>query len=170
MSEEIINKVASSSLVQIDLEDFLPEKDILTIDLASNLFEGMILREKDFREFIKTTDWTIYKNQEVTIFCSADAIIPKWAYMLLTSVLVQNNAIVYSGQLNEVKEELLIKNFLNSDLKKFTGKKVLVKGCGSFELSPKAFVEVTKALQNNVQSLMFGEACSSVPISKKKNQ
>jgi len=166
MAEEIINRVAESSLLQIDLEDFLPQSEIQAYDLAQNLFEGMILKENDFRDFLKNHDWSQYEGKTMAIFCSEDAIVPNWAFMLLTTKLNEHRARCLFGNINEVKEKLLLDAFRNSDLKAYKGRKVLVKGCGSFGLSPAVFIEVTNHLQPIVKSLMFGEACSSVPVFK----
>lgn len=166
MAEEIVNKVAGSALVQIDLGEYLDRIEVVEYDLSQNLFEGMILREKDFRAFIKDHNWEQYREKGVAIHCGADAIIPNWAFMLLSSKLQQVNAIGIYGSKNQVREALLLKSFRESGLEGFKDKKVLVKGCGSFELSPSAYVEVTRMLQPLVNSLMFGEACSSVPVYK----
>ncbi len=166
MSDEIVNRVANSSLVQIDLDEFLPSEEIISYDLTDNLYEGLILREKDFRDFIKDHNWENYKGKIVAIQCSGEAIVPNWAYMLLASTLVKSKAIPFFGTEEEVREKVLIKNFMNSGIDKYEGAKVILKGCGSFDLSPDAFVEITNALQNKVDSLMFGEACSSVPVFK----
>ena len=170
MTEEIINKVAESSLLQIDLEDFLPKSEVMVYDLAQNLFEGMILKENDFRDFLKNHNWNQYENKTIAICCSQDAIVPNWAYMLLATKLNEHKAKCSFGNINEVKEKLLLDAFLKSDLESYKGGKVLVKGCGSFELSPAVYVEITKCLQPIVNSLMFGEACSSVPVFKSRSQ
>jgi hypothetical protein len=166
MVEEIINRVAESSLLQIDLEDFLPKAEVLPYDLAQNLFEGMILKENDFRDFLKNHNWNQYEGKTLAIHCSKDAIVPNWAYMLLATKLNEHKANGLFGSVNEVKEKLLLESFTKSDLGSYNGKKVLVKGCGSFDLSPAVYIEITNQLQPIVNSLMFGEACSSVPVFK----
>ena len=169
MEDEIVNKVAGSGLVQLDLEAYLPEKKVLGFDLASVLGEGMVLREKEFRQFISGNDWSPYNNTIAAIQCSADVIIPNWAYMLLVVALTEAGAESRFGTVSDVTEGLLVENLRQKGSGEYAGKKVLVKGCGSFDLSPRAFVEVTNFLLPAVDSPMFGEACSSVPIRKKRN-
>jgi hypothetical protein len=166
MADEILNKVAESNLILIELEDYLPKEEIMAYDLAQNLFQAMILREKDFRTFLKNNNWEAYRGKVVAISCSEDVIIPNWAYMLLTSKLNEFDARCYFGTIHQVKEKLLLSSLLSASNEAFRGKKVLVKGCGSFDLSPEIYVEVTALLRPLVNSLMFGEACSSVPVYK----
>lgn len=169
MNGEIINRVANSGLVQINLDDFFPAVEIVEYDLADNLTEGLILKEKDFREFLKNHDWSNFKNKIVAVYCSVDAIIPSWAYMLLSSTLLEFASEVHFGRKNTVTEGLLLSDFKNSSLNIYAGQKVLLKGCGKFELSPAVYVHITALLKPIVKSLMFGEACSSVPVFKKNS-
>ena len=166
MAEEIVNRVANSSLVQIDLDDFLPEQEVIEYDLEQNLYEGLILREGDFREFLKNHDWSVYKNRAVAIYCSTDAIIPNWAYMLLSSKLNSAGAIPVFGDKKNAVEKLMLDKFKEGNTEVYKGKKVILKGCGLVELSPSAYTEITSILQPLVSSLMFGEACSTVPVYK----
>ena len=166
MSEEIVNKVSQSQLVQIDLDDFLPKSRPEAYDLAQNLYQGLVLREKDFRQFINEFDWLKYQHKRVAVFCSADAIVPNWAYMLIASKMNAVGAKCSFGSVEEVMEKELVQSIKDADLSSFKNKKVLIKGCGSFELSPFVYVEITTLLQPLVNSLMFGEACSTVPVYK----
>jgi len=168
MSEEIINKVADSQLVQIDLDEFYYSGEIISYDLTQNLYEGLILREKDFRDFLKLHDWEPYRNKKVNISCNKDVIIPNWAYMLLASYLENVMADYYFGTVEDLRESLVKSSLNQINLDHYKDKLVLLKGCGSAELSPEIYLHVTKLLQPVVKSLMFGEACSTVPIFKKK--
>jgi hypothetical protein len=169
MSEDIVNKVSNSSLVQIELDDYAFETVIQEYDLAQNLVEGLILREKDFRTFISEYNWSAYKGMCVAVVCSTGAIIPNWAFMLLASALESAGSSCHYGSETEVRERLLIEKISAIAPENFAGKKVLIKGCGKFEPSPEVYLQITKILQPHVQSLMFGEACSTVPVFKKSN-
>ena len=168
MSEEIINRVANSDLITIDLTDYAPNIQILELDLKHFLFEGFILKEKDFRASLKEFDFSGYENKVVAVFCSSDCIIPMWAFMLVTSCLNNVASEIYSGNKNTVFQQLFLRNIENIKTLKFKNKKVIVKGCGQIPLSQNLYVAITKKLQNTVTSLMFGEACSAVPVFKKQ--
>ena len=168
MSEEIINRVANSDLITIDLTDYAPNIQILELDLKHFLFEGFILKEKDFRASLKEFDFSGYENKVVAVFCSSDCIIPMWAFMLVTSCLNNVASEIYSGNKAAVFQQLFLRNIENIKTLKFKNKKVIVKGCGQIPLSANLYVAITKKLQNIVTSLMFGEACSAVPVFKKK--
>lgn len=168
MSEEIINRVANSDLITIDLTDYAPNIQILELDLKHFLFEGFILKEKDFRASLKEFDFSGYENKVVAVFCSSDCIIPMWAFMLVTSCLNNVASEIYSGNKNTVFQQLFLSNIENIKTLKFKNKKVIVKGCGQIPLSANLYVAITKKLQNTVTSLMFGEACSAVPVFKKQ--
>lgn len=170
MSEELVNKVANSSLFQLELDDFAFEIPIEEYDLAQNLFEGLILKETDFRKFVKENDWSVYKGKCVAVICSTGAIIPNWAYMLLASALESAGTNSHYGSVAEVRESILIEKINAIDPIEFEGKRVLIKGCGKFEPSPEIYLQITRILRPHVQSLMFGEACSTVPIYKKGSQ
>lgn len=165
--EEIINRVAKSSLVSLDLEDFYHHGERVVYDLKGNLFMGMILREKDFREFLKTHDWTQYTGKNVAITCSEDAIIPTWAYMLLTLQLAPYaNAVVF-GNINDLEEKLFFDALAQINPEDYRDARVVVKGCSKHPVPTAAYVEITKRLQPVVQTLMFGEPCSTVPLYKR---
>lgn len=166
--EEIINKVASSALVQIDLEDFYPQGERIVYDLKDNLYEGLLLREKDFRAFLKSHDWAIYTGKHVAITCSTDAIVPTWAYMLLAIHLEPFAKTIVFGTLAELEIELFRQAIAKINLQKYKDTKVVVKGCSKNEVPTSAYVELSIVLRPLVSSLMFGEPCSTVPLYKKK--
>ena len=168
MSEEIINRVAKSELITIDLSDYAPTKTFDEIDLKQFLFEGFILKEKEFRAALKDFDFSAYENKIVAINCSSDCIIPMWAYMLVTSHLNNSPTEIHFGTIKEVFQKLFLQNIESINPVRFEGKKVIVKGCGHIPLTEALYIAITKKLQTTVSSLMFGEACSAVPIFKKK--
>lgn len=168
MSEPFVNKVAESGLISFDLEEYYPKEKILVFDLKDYLFMGLILKEKDFRADLLGVDWTIYTGANVAITCSADAIIPMWAYMLIASYLQPvANQIVF-GDEKKLISTLLLKNLEKVDGSMFTDKRVVVKGCGDLDIPESAYVEITNILRPHVKSIMYGEPCSTVPIFKKK--
>ncbi|MEZ5009259.1 MAG: DUF2480 family protein [Chitinophagales bacterium] len=164
----LVNKVAQSGLVVLDLEDFYPKKEVVEIDISQFLFKGLILREKEFRTALKEYDWTSYQNRAVAINCSTDAIIPQWAYMLITSYLVLQTKEVYFGNKQQVEEQLLVNALNGINIEAYTDEKVIIKGCGKLDKSGMAYVEISKLLLPVVKTLMFGEPCSTVPVYKKK--
>lgn len=166
MEEQIINRVATSGLKAIDLEDYLSKAEKLSFDLREVLFQGLILREKDFRDFLKTHDWTQYANKNVRLHCSADAIIPTWAYMLLVTKLGDANLVVMGTEddLEKAMVNQAIDLLLREDLK---DAKVVIKGCGNIMNKEFAYTEIAKALVPIVSSLMYGEPCSTVPVYKR---
>jgi len=168
MSDTIVNKVAESGLITLDLETLYPTQEILAFDLKDYLFMGLILKEKNFRTALQQIDWSAYKDKCVAIYCSADAIIPLWAYMLVTSYLQPQASQLFSGTPEELKKNLFIQNIKTLNTDQFEGARVVVKGCGDIEIGEYAFVEITNLLQPVVKSLMYGEPCSTVPVFKAK--
>ena len=168
MEEVIINKVAQSVLTTLNLEQFYPADEIISFDLKDHLFMQLILKEKDYREAMKEKDWTIFQDKVVAIHCSADAIIPLWAYMLAVSYLQPFAKDIIFGNQREVFNAMFLKNLDKIDAKEFEGKRVVVKGCGDKKIPETAFVEITKILRPVVKSIMYGEPCSTVPIFKSK--
>ena len=169
MQEElIINKVINSGLVTFDLEDLYDQGERVVYDLKDNLFMGMILKEKDFREFLKNHDWTQYTGKNIAVVCSEDAIVPTWAYMLLTLKLQPVANLIVFGSLEELENKLFFDALNKVDMEEFRGARVVVKGCSKVPVPTAAYVEITRLLQPVVQSLMFGEPCSTVPLYKKK--
>lgn len=168
MEKEIINRVSSSSLITFDLEELYTPGERVLFDIKGLLFQELILREKDFRDFIKSHHWSQYTNQYVAITCSADAVIPTWAYMLLASALQPYAAVVIFGTLRDL-ETFLFKQALDStDWKKYSNAKVVIKGCSKVEVPVSSYVEATNRLRPIASSIMFGEPCSTVPVFKKK--
>lgn len=168
MSEEFVNKVTESGLISFDLEEFYPKGEIKTFDLKEYLFMGLILKEKDFRAALLTTDWEQYKNALVAITCSADAVIPMWAYMLVASYLQPIAADIVFGDEKKLISTLLLKNLAAVKGEEYLDKRVVVKGCGEVDIPETAYVEITNKLRPFVKSIMYGEPCSTVPIYKKK--
>ena len=166
--EEIINKVALSSLVSLDLEEFYPQGKRIEYDLATNLYEGLVLREKDFRAFLKTHDWKYYENTHVAIKCSSDAIVPTWAYMLVAIHLEPYAKTIIFGDSTVLETELSRQMIANLDVEKYKDAKVVIKGCSKLPIPISAYVEISRILRPLVASLMFGEPCSTVPLYKRK--
>ncbi len=169
MSEQgkIVNKVANSGLVNIDVAEFCPKGKRLGINLKDFLYEGLILKEKDFREQVENLDVEIYENAFVYLYCSTDAIAPLWAYFLLTSRLEGVAKKIAFGSLDELELVLFHEEIQKFDFSDYKGKRVLIRGCSDVEIPTNAYVELVQKLKPLVKSLMFGEACSSVPIYKK---
>ena len=166
-TEEIINRVATSGIVSLDLEELYHPGERIVYDIKDNLFQGMILREKDFREFLKAHDWSQYQGKNVAIICSEDAIVPTWAYMLLAIQLEPfANAVVF-GDLTVLEDKLFSTAIQKIDAEEYRGKRVVIKGCSKFPVPISAYVEITTLLKPVAQSLMFGEPCSTVPLYKK---
>ena len=164
---QITNRVASSSLVTFDLEDYFVPGERVLIDIKDQLFQGLILKEKDFRDFIKATQWEEYKGKFVAIHCSVDAIVPTWAYMLLAIALEPFAARVVFGTLEEMEVAIFQERLKNLDWSQYKGSKVVIKGCSKVNVPVATYVEVTNRLRPFVSSIMFGEPCSTVPLYKK---
>lgn len=165
--DKIINKVAGSSLVTFDLEEFYQPGERVLIDIKDQLFQGLLLREKDFRAFIKDHDWSSYQDKFVAITCTADAIIPTWAYMLLAIALEPYASRVVFGGLEAMETELYRQKLLEVNWEEFRNSKVVIKGCSKVNVPPAVYVEATTRLKRVASSLMFGEPCSTVPLFKK---
>ena len=168
MSEIVQNRVAESGLITLDPATYLPKEEVMAFDLKDFLFMGAILREKDFREAMSTHDWSVYQGRHVAVHCSADAIIPMWAYMLVSSRLTPVAATVYAGTPDELRKKIFLDNLSALDITAFADHRVVVKGCGDEPIGEWAYLEITRLLQPVVKSLMYGEACSAVPVYKKK--
>jgi hypothetical protein len=166
--DTIINKVAESGLITLDLEEFYPKDEIVAFDLKEYLFMGMILKEKDFRAALQGLNWGDYKDKFVALYCSAEAIIPLWAYMLVSTNLSGIANKVFAGTPNEMRKQLFIENIRRINADEYMDKRVVIKGCGDLEVGEFAYVEITNKLTPVVRSLMFGEACSAVPVFKRK--
>ena len=169
IQENFVNKVAASGLVTLNLEDYYPKGERVVYDIKENLFHGLMLREKDFREFIKGHDFTQYQDKNIAIICSADAIVPTWAYMLLTNRMKPfANEIVF-GNLEVLEAVLFTKALTKVDVSAFANERVVIKGCGDIAVPVAAYVELTNLLTPVVKSIMYGEPCSTVPVYKRKD-
>lgn len=166
MSEEIINRVSESLLTTIDLETYYPSGETAVFDMKDHLFMGLILKEKDFREALKQLDFSVYQDKNVALTCSADAIIPMWAYMLAASYLQPVAKNVVFGNEDFLHKTLFLQNLSQIDAEVYRDKRVVIKGCGDLPISETAYVEITRLLRPVVKSIMYGEPCSTVPIYK----
>jgi len=168
MTNEIINRVANSKLETIDLEEYYPEGERIAFDIKDWLFEGLVLREKEFRNYVKQHDWTQFQDAYVALMCSGDAIIPAWAYMLLTAHLGPYVKKVVVGDL-ETLESSIYQDIIGSlNLETFKNKPVIIKGCSNKPVPKNAYLLLTSRLMPVAKSIMYGEACSSVPLYKRK--
>ena len=168
MSNGIVNKVANSGLITLNLEDFYPEGKRCFFDLKGCLYEGLILKEKDFRAFVKDHNWTQYQDAYVAIGCTADAIIPIWAYMLLSNALAPYTKKVIKGDLDALEINLFEDALNHLDLTPYQNERIIIKGCSQKPVPENAYVSLTQKLTGVAKSIMYGEACSTVPIYKKK--
>ena len=168
MRDEIVNRVANSTLITIDLADYAPSQSISVLDVKDFLFQEIILKEKEFRTNLKEFDFSVYQGKIVAINCSSDAIVPMWAFMLVTSYLKGIASKIHFGKKEDVFLQIFTANIDAIDSAEFESKKVIVKGCGQVPLSASLYMAITKKLQDTVSSLMFGEACSAVPVLKNK--
>lgn len=168
MAELFNNKVAESGILSIDLASLLPSNEIILFDIKPYLFMELILKEKDFRSTLLTTDWTIYQDKVVGIVCSADAIIPMWANMLIVSALNPFAKAVYFGDENKVREQQLLENIGSLNINEYNDQRVVIKGCGDIPIGESAYIAITQKLRPVVKSIMYGEPCSTVPVYKKK--
>ncbi len=168
MAEEIINRIANSKLITVDLEDFYPKGNRVVFDIKDWLYEGLILREKNFREQVKTHDWSQYQNNYVSLSCSSDAIIPSWAYLLLTTQLAEYANKIVVGNL-ELLETVIYQEIINQlDVSEYKDKPVIIKGCTNKPIPPSAYTLLIEKIQPIAKTIMFGEACSTVPLFKRK--
>ena len=168
MSDIIINKVAESGLVTLDLEEYYPKGEIAVFDLKDYLFMGLILKEKDFRAALQQMDWSQYKDKYVAVTCSVDAVIPVWAYMLVSAYLEPVAREIVFGNEEELKKRVLLKNIQQINTDELADKRIVVKGCGEVPIGEFAYMEITRRLRPVAKSIMYGEPCSTVPIYKKK--
>ena len=170
MEKEIINKVALSGIISINLEDFYPQGERVLFDIKDLLFQGLILREKDFREFVKNEDWRKYTDKYLALICSADAVVPTWAYMLLAIQVEPYTKKVVFGDL-ETLETVLYTEVLNKlNINDYKDARVVIKGCGHLPVPKAAYVEITRLLRPVAKSIMYGEVCSMVPLYKQPKE
>lgn len=164
---EFVNKVAESGLITIDLETWYPKEEIVVLDLKDYLFMGMIVKEKEFRESLKKTDWGAYRNKMVSVICSADAIIPSWAFMLVASYLQPVCKELSLATPEEMRKQIFLRNLQTINPADYKDQRVIIKGCGDTPIGDFAYLEATKILRPAVRSLMYGEPCSTVPVFKR---
>jgi len=170
MESIIINKVEESGLITLDLEEFYPKGEIVIFDLKDYLFMGLILKEKDYRESLKMTDWAQYQDKYVAITCSADAVIPMWAYMLAATNLQPVAKEVVFGNKEQLISTLMTRKLTKFEPSEYLDKRVVIKGCGEVSIPESAYIEITAKLRPFAKSIMFGEPCSTVPIYKKAKE
>ncbi len=170
MSEVFVNKVANSGILTLDLEEYYPEGEIRIFDLKDFLFMGLILKEKDFRAAMQSLDVEVYRDKNVAVTCSADAIIPMWAYMLVGSYLQPVAKEIVFGDENNLINTLFIKNLSKINCADYLDQRVVVKGCGDVKIPEAAYLEITNKLRPFAKSIMYGEPCSTVPVYKKPKQ
>ncbi|AOW20981.1 DUF2480 family protein [Urechidicola croceus] len=166
--KEIVNKVANSKLMTIDLEDYYPQGKRIVIDIKDWLFQELILKEKDFREHVKNHDWSQYKDNYIALTCSTDAIIPSWAYMLIATRLVPFAKKTIIGSLNELETSIFQEIISNFPIDSFVDKPTIIKGCSEKNIPETAYIQLITKLAPVAKSIMYGEACSTVPLFKKK--
>jgi len=167
MADEIINRVANSALITINLEDYYPEGKRVLFDIKDWLFEGLILKEKDFRHEVNTHDWSQYQDNYIALTCSTDAIIPAWAFMLLSTHLEPFAKTIVIGHL-ETLETSIYQDIINTlDVSKYDNASLIIKGCAHKPIPQNAYVMLTSKLRPIAKSIMYGEACSAVPLYKK---
>ncbi|MBT8252431.1 MAG: DUF2480 family protein [Flavobacteriaceae bacterium] len=171
MEEKIVNRVAKSSLITVDLEDYYPEGRRMLFDLKDWLWEGLVLKEKDFREAVKNHDWSQYQDAYVALTCSTDAIVPAWAFMLISINLESYVKRVIMGDIETLETSIYQDIIHELDLGPFTDKPIIIKGCTKKPVPENAYILLTNKLKKVARSIQYGEACSSVPLFKaKKNK
>lgn len=168
MSDEIINKVASSGLVTIDLEEYYPKGERIVFDIKPLLFQELILKEKDFREYIKQHDWSQYQDKLVAVICSNDAIVPTWAYMLLSIALEPYAKKVVFGNLDTLEAILFSEVLEKINYESYKDQRIVIKGCSNLPVSTHAYLTLVNGLKPFAKSIMYGEPCSTVPLYKAK--
>lgn len=167
MNETFVNKVAESGIITLDLEQYFPAPELIAVfDMKDYLFMELILKEKDFREKLRALDVSPFRDKVATITCSADAIIPMWAYMLVASALQPLAKDIFFGTAIEATQKLLLMNIATIQVHEYQGQRVVIKGCGEIPVPEAAYVEVTKLLRPFAKSIMYGEPCSTVPVFK----
>lgn len=167
MDNVLVNRVANSGLITINLEDYYPTSDIVVFDIKDYLFKELILKEKDFRKALKEIDWSTYADKVVLIYCSTDAIIPVWSYMLVASYAAPHAADIFQGTKTEFLKKHYSAILSGFDYEQYHQKRVVIKGCSEKEVPPSAYAEISQRLQPHAQSIMYGEPCSTVPIFKR---
>lgn len=167
MAEVFVNKVAESGIITLNLEDHYPKESVSVFDMKEFLFMGLILKEKDFREALKTLNTSVYVDKIVALTCSADAVIPMWAYMLVASLLQPVAREIIFGTEKEAKEKILLRNIEAANIELMADARVVIKGCGELPIGEAAYIAITNKLRPIAKSIMYGEPCSTVPVFKK---
>lgn len=167
MDKPLVNRVANSGIITLKLEEFFPTQETIEFDLKDFLFMELILKEKDFREALKTHDWSQYQNKILLVFCSADAIIPVWAYMLVAASAAPYAHDIHQGTADDYYRASFLRQLDQLDIEQYTDKRLVIKGCSDHPVPPAAYLEITRRLQPIAKSIMFGEPCSTVPVYKK---
>lgn len=165
---EIVNRVEQSGLISMDLADFKPTVELVEIDLVHQLWQGLVLKEKDFRSWIKETDWDQYKDKAVYVHCSTDAIIPTWAFMLVGSKLTDAGVDYVIGTKESLEKHLILQKIQALNLNEFQDGRIIIKGCADINCPEYAMTELLRHLQVVAKSIMYGEPCSTVPVFKRK--
>ncbi len=168
MNNEIKNRVAESSLKTIDLEDYYPSGNRVELDISQFLFEGLLLREKDFREQVKNYNWSQYQDCFVALTNTSEAIIPGWAFMLLTLNLAPFTKVIITGSLSQLETQIFTEIITKLELSEYKDNPVIIKGCSNKPIPETAYIQLIQRLQPIAKSIMYGEACSSVPLYKRK--
>lgn len=168
METVFVNKVAESGIITIDLSEFYPKEAVAVFDIKDYLFMGLILKEKDFRASLEAVDWSIYADKNVAVTCSADAIIPVWAYMLISVYLQPVARNIIFGSEESIQETILLDAIKSIDASIYEDQRVVVKGCGDIDIPASAYLCITNKLRPFAKSIMYGEPCSTVPVFKKK--
>lgn len=166
--DEIVNRVKESGLISMDLEEFKPQMTMSEIDISEQLWQGLVLKEKDFRAWVKSHDWSQYVGKAVYVHCSADAIIPTWAYMLVSSQLGTHGVTHLIGTKSDLEKMLIVQRIKEEPLEKYIDGRMIIKGCSDISSPEYAMVELIKHLQPVAKSIMYGEPCSTVPVFKRK--
>lgn len=169
MMEEIVNRVAKSPLITFDLEKIYPEGKRMLFDLKDFLYEEFLLKEKDYREALKNHDWSQYQDAYVALDCTTDAILPSWAFLLAATYLQPVAKRVVKGNFEDLETALYQDLISNMDITPYVDKKIIISGCSNKPVPDAAYIQLVEKLQPHVDSLMFGEACSTVPLLKRKN-
>ena len=166
-NKPLVNRVANSSLITINLEDYFPDIPISEFDLKDYLFQGLILKEKEFREALKAHDWVQYEDNHLAVFCSTDAIVPIWAYMLVATSAKPFAKSIFQGTPEELLKKLYTQALDRLTFEQYQDQRIVIKGCSDKPVPPAAYLEIAARLQPYAQSIMYGEPCSTVPIFKR---
>ena len=166
----LVNRVANSGLITIKLEEFFPTAKPAVFDLKDYLFMELILKEKDFRAALKDHDWSQYQGRALLVYCSADAIIPVWAYMLVAAYAAPHAADIYQGEPEDYYRHYFLQRLDRLDLESYRDQRLVIKGCSDHPVPPAAYLDLTRRLQPLARSIMYGEPCSTVPVYKQEKR